>query len=812
MLFLLTDFLGQQLSAVYVDETPIPKPDVAAVPAHHIVIVDRSGSMWGVMEDTRAMVEKVMVAEEFHHADLKLTLISYSSKGDYTVHFARTPVQDVLDPKKPHVNAIRQLRATCLTSVSAALEEALKHIQASETTAITIHTDGWFNDSSPAEESRLVDAWIAKVKGKENVYVNTVAYGNYTDFNMLDRISSALSGKTVQARTVRQVYDALHDTTALLAGRCVPALKCNVESGTSFLAYHNVTQRKVNGSTRNFVVSGIGVDDETHLYKFVEVTDWQASRSTRTRLLAGPEALPAYVYARTLLGQGSVNQAKYVVAGLQDSLLLKHYKALTSEALAAFAADLERRINGEFGDCTLLPETLLQNGAGSILELLGVLNQHSRAFTVNLTETLTGYKRRGLRRLQGSWSADKQSFCPVDTRLVATDDPTVAPVSFAINNASATVNMTVVRDADLYRADVRIPAVAGQRLDLKEIRSYTVVGDGEVNIPVLSLNIARRPLWEKLVQGGWVSGSFQAGASVRIPLADLSVCPFTQTPPLPSRETVDHIIKLTVLKGFATAALGTGGPAALSWSPEQLEQLKAHNLSASLNYNPPTTTPYVDLTAAVSAGEVDTRTGFTVAIGNEVLVSPTSLYSANEYLARRWSVRVENTTEETDKDGFLKKPKLSHLRQAGASFTRKTLSARTKLSAMDALMDPLLEAFLSAGGVDTASIYSEADDLARMRDAWEAELENLYQAHIRPLVMFIGATGLVPDGWSVTRRDMTELKAAMPNIETEKKHADGVFFTTSDGVVISLFAETAYYSTELGVTRAGQIAGGAVAE
>ena len=192
--FALYDFTGTAREFYFVDEVTVPKPVLEPTMSHHIVVVDRSGSMWGVMKDTRSMVEKVMVAEEFTSSELILTLISYSSKGDFTTHFSRKKVSEVLDPNNGYVDQIRGIQATCLTSVSGALEEALKHVGAGETTAVSIHTDGYFNDASPGAEAKLVDKWIKTVqKDFPNVYANTIAYGTYSDFKMLDRISQSLS-------------------------------------------------------------------------------------------------------------------------------------------------------------------------------------------------------------------------------------------------------------------------------------------------------------------------------------------------------------------------------------------------------------------------------------------------------------------------------------------------------------------------------------------------------------------------------------------------------------------------------------------
>ncbi len=807
-MFSLRTFTGAFHSGIFVNEVDVPKPVLEPTVSHHIVVVDRSGSMYGVMNDTKAMVEKVMVAEEFTDSELLLTLISYSSQGDYTTHFARKKVSEVLDPKGGFVDAIRGMRATCLTSVSGALIESLNHIVASETTAVSIHTDGYFNDASPGAEAKLVDKWIKKIQSDyPNVYANTISYGTYSDFKMLDRISQSLSGKTVIAKTVKQVYDALHDTSAVLAGRVLPAIYVPAED-SNFLAVHNVTQKKVNGSTTAFAVKGVGPDDETKLYRYIKASAdrWDAEQK-RVQLVAGPDAIPAYVYARSLLAAGKLNESKYVVCGLQDETLLKrHFKALTSEALADFAADLDRRIAGDFSDLIVSATVGLTSKAGSVAELCQVLERHRKNFTLNLSKTLVGYKRRGVKRLSGEWV--NGTFVSPTTRLKANDDASrVKVTSFDISNANATINMQVTRPADLYVVvpyvgDAKTPVVAGKTLDLKEIRAYTLVGDGEVNMESLVLNISHKTLHAELVAGGWLpSGAFDHKQEYAIELNDLAACPFGTTLAVPDPKVFTGLLSLLVRRGLFSACLG-GSAKVDEWTAEQLEELKLHDLSAALNYNPKTTTPYTDLNTAVSAGEIDSRVSFKVTVGNATMVSSAALYSANEYLARRYSVKGSDPAE-CDKDGNLKKPKLVDIVN-GASFSVKTLSARTKLNAIDDIMFPLFEAFLNGAGVDGVTVKSSREGIAGTLGNAESAIEEVYADHLRPVAMYIGSTGLIPDGWAVDLIDAEALEARFPGIEIEKKQKDGMFLVSGD-TVIGIFPENAYFSTPKGVDAAKAI-------
>jgi hypothetical protein len=803
--FALYDFAGVPRAFYLVNEIEVPKPVLEKTVTHHIVVVDRSGSMYGVMNDTKAMVEKVMTVEEFQSSALLLTLISYSSKGDYTVHFARTAAAEVMDPNKPHVAAIRGLRATCLTSVSGALDEALNHVQSGETTAVSIHTDGYFNDVSPASEAKAVDKWIKRVqKDYANVYANTISYGNWTDFKMLDRIASSLSGKCIVAKNVKQVYEALHDTSALLAGRVLPAIHVPKEDA-DFLAFHNVTQRKVNGASTDFAVKGVGPDDQTRLYRFRKVVEGTWTRSDApVASLSAPETLvPVYVFARTLLGQQRLNDAKFALMATRDSALVqRHYKALTAEALAAFAEDLEARIGGDVADYGEMSSYGFGASKASVLDLCALLEKHRADFTLDLPASLDGYARRSVKRLFGRWNPDG-TFAPATTGLVPNDDAHDLSVSgFEMSNAASTINMQVTRSADLMKDGAVVKKAAGRKLDVKQIRSYTLVGDGEINMPRLAIHIASKKLHAALVGMGLLPDTaFDPKALHTLDLKAMPACSFASTVAQPEADTFDRLVELTVQRGILLASLG-GSAKADAWTAEQLEELRAHDLTAALWYSPPTTNPYTDLNAAVSAGEIDTRTTYSVTLGDARMVSTKALYSANEYLARRFSVTVPGADPaDCDKEGFLKKPKFTDLRDGGSTIKPKLLSARTKLNAIDDLMMPLFDRFLFGTGFAGVSQMSDAEAMSAALAKIEEEIEALYAQRIRPLAFYIGATGLVPEGWDVEIMDAEALAARFPGIDIEKKQAEGTFLVHSN-TVIGIFPEVAYFSTEKGVEAA----------
>lgn len=110
--------------------------------------------------DIQALKEtliKLLTLDEYTNLQLVITLISYSSKGDVTSHFQRVPIQEVMKNNSPYIQEIKRIQAGCLTCISQAMQLAKSLIQAGELTAITLHSDGYANDSSPSSEAKALE-------------------------------------------------------------------------------------------------------------------------------------------------------------------------------------------------------------------------------------------------------------------------------------------------------------------------------------------------------------------------------------------------------------------------------------------------------------------------------------------------------------------------------------------------------------------------------------------------------------------------------------------------------------------------------
>lgn len=828
----------------------LPAPTLSPEVGHHVIILDRSGSMWGdPIREARAMIEKVCTLAEYADSTALVSLVSYSSAGDCTVHFSRVSLQDAMHPGSSCVEAIRSIQATAMTCASQAIRAAIPLIRDNETTCLSVHTDGWFNHTSPADEARKIDALITELRGRKGVFVNTIAYG-WADTSILLKLANALSGKCVQARTSKEVYDALADTTALLAGRTTPAITVPIAGtdGAEYQALVSVSARKINGTTTDLKIQGLRPEDDAVVWRYRRVSE--AAYAASTAPVADPaiddSLVPVYAFCRTKLAEGRLNQAKYALLATRDiDLIEAHMRALTVEARAALAADLDARLAGLSTGTRWAIGYGLDTTTMSVLDLAKLLGSRKDDWCLDLGAFVPGYAKRGLKRIPGTRvetvgpdSTPISTVTPPTTRLDAMDDPSTVSVSgFKLNNANASLQMRTSRDAALVeidpvtKAETTVRFVAGKKLDLSLHRAYSLVGDGAVNAKVLPIRIASKALHADLVAGKVLPDApYSAKALYPVPLDQLPVIAYDTMDVPPPAFLVDEMIPTRIWSSVLGACLPGGVKAAL-WTDEQKADLGKVNLSTSLNYSAPTTTPYADLGQAIATGLVDTRTSTGIELMTADVAGLSVLYSANEYLNRRFTVGIpalvptvvekngQFSTQllphgrELAKDGMLKKATLLDARVTGAIVQQKVLTpkATEALDGIDAAMMPILTAFLTGSGLDGVTIASDAADIARVKVAVDAKLEAM-RAQVRPLVFAVGSTGLVPDSWGdLPAMTSEQLLERHPGLFLAKKQKDGTFFETG-AVILAIYQSNAYFSTPLGIEAAKAMAGGDVAD
>jgi hypothetical protein len=336
--------------------------------------------------------------------------------------------------------------------------------------------------------------------------------------------------------------------------------------------------------------------------------------------------------------------------------------------------------------------------------------------------------------------------------------------------------------------------VAGKKVDLSVIRSYTIIGDGAVLMPTLGLEISDKALFAALQSAGFVAADAAFGR-VTLDLTQYPIVPLRPTdltPPTAAELTAyaENLMRLKVLEASIPAE-AKGGQ---EWTPEQVDELRAHGLTPNLSFSAPTTNPYRDQTVAASEGLIDSYTRYGLSYGTELATDlRKSLWSANEYLARRFAVKLDGAGE-ADKDGYLKKPKFEHLR-AGGAVTTKALSARTKLSPLDALVMPIFVPFIGS-----EAYKAPVEQLKSDAKALEANIA-AFERRLSALALAVGSTGLIPDEWAAVVTTGEALATRFPEMDIPKAHKEATFFEVN-GVFIGVHPEVAWYSTPKGIEAA----------
>jgi hypothetical protein len=839
--FVLYDLLGRERAFYQVDRVEIEKSSKSLnkkTLTHSIILIDRSSSMRPHIEDLKDMLIKLLTLDEYAQYDLLVTLISYSSLGDCTVHFQRRPIQEIMNPGSPELKEIKRIHATGRTCISQALQLAAELCRDRELTCVTLHSYGYPNDPNPIAELRKIDKLCEEMK-KRPIFVNTIAYTDSADYLLLSKVANTVSGSCVQAGNIRQVYDALCNSEKLLVSSLATPLEVPLGEGYDYQVFVSHLGGKINGAAGALKIRGLKEDHDAIIYKYKKLTKAGYKKLKDVPQVQASEAVLAF--ARSQLSEGAINSSKYALVSTFDATLIqRHCRALTNRQLAAMAQDL---------DTVLFQPGILQEHEVrdrvpvstriSVLALVHLLDQHKNEFAVNLDHLRAKYVPRGLRRIQGTRDESGNLIQP-GLKAEFTDKSDYPPVSsFDISHNTANLNMLIARPVQLIPRSGGEPIqhVAGIQLDkLMSFNNYTLIGDGELNIPALKIRIGSRALFdilkkEKLLENDdrRDAGPTRRSAVKYNPKIDytLRLDTLPLVPPIGSADDLDGVFEdladmkafdldgvfeeLAGMKVLASIIAAQLKGKTKKYTPEQIEELKRHYLSENLYLNFPTTTEYTDLHQALAEGSVDTRVSYKIDIGNHRILNLNKLMPANEFLDRHYEVFDKNGQK-------INKPTFAIFLDGDGTVRWKQLSARTRITAVDEFMRPIFDDFFAltndgivngllkrVGAMELAKALQEkhqgnnvsrTDYVTALSDArhkLDAASEEIYQRKVSPLVFFIGSTGVLPDELDAKAQTAKQLKAKYPDLALSKDEQEGMFFEIGE-TILSVYAKIEYFS------------------
>jgi hypothetical protein len=783
---------------------------LAPAVSHHIVVVDRSSSMAEVIGDLKHTLKKLLVLDEFRDARLRVSLISYSSLGDLSVHFERLEVREVMRAGSEAAASLDGLKAWGRTSPSQAVEAALALIQEDEVTAISLHSDGFADDPSYTEERARLEALVLSLSARP-VTFNTVAHAPSCDVALLSSLAHLGSGVCVVAEDLQAIYAALRSTSALVSR---PTLSPFTVTGEGVWALRSSADSKFVCGEGARVVRGVSAEGARALVRLVEVSeegfDALPVEEVSPVSARGREALLSY--ARACLALGRLSLAKQALYATRDEALLRdHRRALTPAALVAFARGLEGALLS--GDLGARPTCPPPPRSPSLLEVLEAL--HAHAHQVRLLPQSLGahYQRRSLRMTAGVRGEGGALHAPEYSERAREGEVRFHGVELSRMNASLSL-LTSAPIALVNAQGVPLEVVEGVTLEgLRRFRSYSVVSDGQLNLPALTLRVEGPELLSALRALGVLEGGAEpADHTYTLNLAALPLAPEPREWLSPG--LFERLARARALVS-ALDALTAGRSA--RYSEAQLKALRAVGVSDRLFVNLPQTPDYDDLDAARLDGRVDSMSRYVVHLGDDEVTSLTRLPSANAFFRAQYVV--------TRAGALLEAPQLSDLHEGVTLSHRHTTKDTPTRRLLRPLFDELLGLSREGQGQGQgqgqrlllretlADLCVPAPLAERLcgevaRGVWEMEtleqvmerasrgLDALYTHHLSPLVFYVGCTGALPHDLEARALTPQELLERCPHLKLTRAEEEATFFMLADGQLLSVYTEEVLFSRD----------------
>lgn len=822
----LYDFRGSPKGHFVVSSEPLSTDEGVSIvrhPGHFIFVCDASGSMWGQMDALRSLVTKLLTLEEYRNADVLVSVLSFSSKGDLVSHASRVKISDFMAPGSKALVEVQRLSCRGLTCISQGLKAIPTLTQDGEVTAVVLLSDGFANDASPGAEKREIDVWVEQLRQSKDVFINTISLGPWADFSLLSYIANACSGTCFQAPSAKEVYDVLHNTTSIVTGQTSPALTVEL-NGADYVVFVSKSAKKVVGGSRALLIRGLRPEDDRTVYRFRKVAEAAYNASSAPICGQDTDLTPVFAFAKAQLAEGYVNTAKYaLVATRNQTLLARHARALVNTEIASLSADLEQAaILGVPEDHVLSVTYGLPNAdQASVLQILGLLSQHASDIELDVNALTVGYQRRSVKRV-ALIPDGNGGFMPFPYKLASRTPSQFRRLSsIDLNRNSATINVLLAEPGNLVRvADgTVISEVDGINLDLWINRNYTIVGDGSLNVDRLSIRFSNKRAFRALVAAGVLAdGEFDAKATYDVVLAGRPLIGFdTAFAPSMFDGLFNRIAQWKTLQSILAAC--NKGQSDM-YTPDQIAALKAVGVSGGMNFSAPTKYDYEargkTREQALADGEIDTRISYKVDFGTSSMISLGELYSANAYLQRRFTLSVDGSAEA--------KPTFNMRWRNGVSYGIKPVSARLTVGPVDDIQYPIFLDFLglSSNGLvnsilidagvapEIVSMFKLALDGALSKDdaietfvdvekMLDKAVDTAFTHIVAPVVFFIGSTGLIPDEFQSQAMTAEQVKQKYPLLSLGKDTVDNVYYEV-DGTILSIRCVPEYFSTGKVVT------------
>jgi len=451
----------------------------APATTHHILLIDRSGSMSGVLD---TLIDQVIeITSRLPKTDL-LTVAWYSGVDQCRVAVSKAKLSEDLSVT---LNDLR--RTVGLTCFSTAVEMSVKEITSEvDQNAITLFTDGC--PAVPWSESEELNRVVKSIESVGNTLMafNCIGYGNYYNKQFLNDLSNKTQYGLVFHNSqidqfLRSYEEILHGAEALIPAK----IEISLDPGYIY----DVIYVGNSVSTASFDVEGayvlkhidreggkLFIVSETNP-RFIDL-DGEAYPRTTEKVAQSDKDDLFYAYSHYLYRHGRRMKAlDVIVNNVRDKAIAdKMINAFTAEEVSeveemgrlAISGSQNRHLDGKC-PAGYLPA----KDAFCIMDLFGLMmNSEDPVYYIPYSKNVESYKRIGRK------TEDKDNrFTPVEGEVRA------ELKEFVWNKEH--LNLSIRFD---QKGTVKLNAKAAKRVNLPETyetkiyRTHTFIKDGSLNI------------------------------------------------------------------------------------------------------------------------------------------------------------------------------------------------------------------------------------------------------------------------------------------------------------------------------------------
>ena len=787
-----------------------PTFTISPVVSEHHLIFDRSGSMWGnPIDNLKMCAEQALAVESVTNGDVRTSLTSFSTQGDCTEHWTDVAASDVFKLDNPYLKALRSIQASSLTGMSQALFSALSRVTSGRTTAITLFTDGYANSPSAFAENRSLEDFVKKAKQIPGLFLNCIGYGDWCDWPRLQAMANDLSGKCVQARSFTDVLSAMKDTQAVLAYGVQPAIEIENTDPNQTWVVVNLTAGKINAirGVGKLVVAGIGTGDDIRIFSALSTFKTKARLKTK---VYNAKTHDAWIYPALILAMMGTNRLRVaknlLMASGNKTLWAEHSTALTPSSIIELSAAVTTwltsdRENYKWGK-NMAPKFSIYQLDQAFRDCAG------GSVSLNVDEFIKTYRRRSIQKIAGTRAEDGTITPNAVTARPLHETRTVIN-NLVFNESDASVQLHTVRRIELLKDGKVHRLVASVELDeLRQYRDYTLISCGERNVEKLVVQVHSQASYRMLLPFayGKKSGSYKPGMPLEFRLKDFSLdvpgpnnlgkntWAEDELPTLPSIQTIltnarrafEINAELKILNGMAKKH----DDSVSTYSAEQKAALSEFHLTGSsrLYFSPPQTVHYADRNKAIEEGVIDSYTRYRVRFYSLGLTG-ISFRSGNEFVKRY--CKVQNAAGEE-----VKVPTL--MDAFTCTFEPAQIGPRMVKSPGDVIMEKYATKWLYDKGAKTGGPIAVSEAVKKL----EGEIAE-FQQTLRPLVMQIGCSGLLPAEYEEAAPDAAltgpEFSKRYPNVPLTPSQMEGMYYVikpdgNEDALVVAILPETEWYT------------------